>query len=209
MHATPEIARLELPLKESGHPHMGQLIYSMLVSLDGYVADPHGDFTWAQPNEDALTAINDDMANVGTYLYGRRMYELMSVWETDLGLANSSPESARFANTWQATKKIVYSQKLNTPYTDHTELVRQFCPTEMIALKQSSDQDLTIDGPTVAATAFRHDLVDQVIVLVCPVTVGSGLAFWPSQRLNLRLRQMERFEHGVVYLKYQVHPRLT
>lgn len=183
---------------------MGKLLYSMIISLDGYVADANGNFDWAQPTEDALTVINDEMSNVGTFLYGRRMYEMMAVWETDPEVAAQSPESARFAETWCATDKIVYSRQLESTHTARTELVREFDPAEVTALKDTREHDLTVDGPTLAAEAFRHNLIDQVMVLVCPVTVGSGLAFWPKQRLNLELRQMRSFRGGVVYLSYDL-----
>lgn len=126
---------------------MGKLLYSMIVSLDGYVADANGNFDWAQPTEDALTVINDEMSNVGTYRYGRRMYEMMAVWETDAAVAAQSPESARFAKSWCATDKIVYSQQLESTHTTHTTLVREFDPAAVTALKEASTQDLTVDGP--------------------------------------------------------------
>lgn len=197
-------ARLKLPTDGPGWTLVGQLIYSMLVSLDGYVADANGDFSWAQPTEQALTKITTDMANVGTFLYGRRMYEIMAVWETDPQLAASSPESARFGQTWQAAKKIVYSQQLKTTQSDRTELQRAFEPEDIRALKQASDRDLTIDGPTLAAEAFRHKLVDRVFVLLCPVIIGSGLGFWPRHRCDLNLDQVEHLDGGIVYLKYEV-----
>lgn len=183
---------------------MGKLIYSMLVSLDGFVADAQGDFTWAQPTEDALATINADMTNIGTFLYGRRMYEIMAAWETDPELAASSPQSARFADMWQAADKIVYSQQLETTQTTRTELLRAFEPDDIVALKRASDRDLTVDGPPLAAEAFRHNLVDQVFVLMCPIIVGSGLGFWPPRRCDLSLRQTERLAGGIVYLKYDV-----
>lgn len=197
-------ARLKLPIDGPGWTPVGQLIYSMLVSLDGYVADANGDFSWAQPTEQALMKITSDMANVGTFLYGRRMYVIMAVWETDPQLAASSSESARFAQTWQAAKKIVYSQQLKTTRTDRTELRHTFEPEAIRALKQASERDLTIDGPTVAAEAFRHKLVDKVFVLLCPVIVGAGLGFWPRHRYDLNLDQVEHLDGGIVYLKYEV-----
>ena len=186
---------------------MGKLIYSMIVSLDGYVADTNGNFAWAQPTEEALSSLNDAMATVGTSLYGRKMYEMMAVWETDPELAASSPESARFARDWQANQKIVYSQTLGTVKTSRTELLREFDPEHVRALKRSSDHDLTVDGPTLAAEAFRHGLVDRIMILLCPITVGAGLAFWPRHRLDLSLQHVEQFHDGVVLLTYDLrHP---
>lgn len=197
-------ARLKLLFDEPGWSLVGKLIYSMLVSLDGYVADAHGDFSWAQPTEAALAKITTDMANVGTFLYGRRMYDIMAVWETAPELAASSPQSARFAEMWQAADKMVYSQQLDTTQTTRTELLRAFEPDDIVALKRASDRDLTVDGPTLAAEAFRHNLVDQVFVLMCPTIVGSGLGFWPQRHCDLRLRQADRLAGGIVYLKYDV-----
>lgn len=184
---------------------MGKLIYSMIVSLDGYVADADGNFaSWAQPSEEALRFLNNAMATVDTYLYGRKMYEMMAVWETDPELAASTAESARFARDWQANQKIVYSQTLRTTHTARTQLLRSFDPEHIRALKRSSDHDLTIDGPTLAAEAFRHGLVDRVMILLCPVTVGVGLAFWPQHRLKLNLQHVEQFNDGVAFLTYDV-----
>lgn len=183
---------------------MGQLIYSMIVSQDGYVADADGDFAWAQPSEDALASVNEEMSDVTTYLYGRRMYELMAVWETDPAVAAQSPESERFAEIWRNTDKVVHSTSLAATHTDRTHLVRQFDPAEVSALKERSPGDLTVDGPTLAAQALQHGLVDRVSLLVCPLTVGSGLAFWPEIRLDLDLRRVQHFSRGVVHLSYDV-----
>ena len=188
---------------------MGKLIYSMIVSLDGYVADADGNFaSWAQPTEEALSSLNDAMTNVSTYLYGRKMYGMMAVWETDPELAASSPESARFARGWQANQKIVYSQTLGTTHTARTQLLRAFDPEHVRGLKRSSDHDFTVDGPTLAAEAFRHGLVDRVMILLCPVTVGAGLAFWPPRQLDMSLQRVQQFDDGVVFLSYDInHPQ--
>lgn len=183
---------------------MGRLIYSMLVSQDGYVADAEGDFGWGEPDEEVLAEINRELSGVGTYLYGRRIYELMSVWETDPSLAESSPENARFADIWQQTDKVVYSRTLDEVATSRTRLVREFDPVEVRRMKSDTDRDLSINGPTLAAEAFRHGLVDRVSVLLCPQTLGGGLAFWPPRRLSLRLHRVERFDSGVVALGYDV-----
>lgn len=183
---------------------MGKLIYAMNVSLDGFVADADGNFDWTQPTEAYMRSVNDAMSNVGAYLYGRKIYDVMEVWETEPELAAASAESARFAQLWQSAQKIVYSRRLDAPHTDNTELIRAFHPEAVKALKRSSDHDLTFEGPTLAAEAFRHELVDRVMVLLCPVTVGAGLAFWPRRRLDLSLQTMQEFTDNVVLLTYDV-----
>lgn len=186
---------------------MGRLVYSMIVSQDGFVADADGDFSWGRPAEDALAAVNDEMRDVGTYLYGRRMYELMAVWETDPAVAAQSPESQQFATLWQQTEKVVFSTTLDAVHTSRTRLATSFDPYEVRRMKAAADHDLTIDGPTLASAAFEHGLVDSVSLLICPLTLGGGLRFWPSARLQLELRSVERFERGVVRLSYGVEIR--
>lgn len=183
---------------------MGRLIYSMIVSQDGYVAGLDGDFSWARPAEDALASVNEEMAGVGTYLYGRRMYDMMAVWETDPAVAAQSAESERFAELWRRTDKIVYSTTLQEPRTSCTELRRTFDPAEVARLKEATAHDLTVDGPTLAAEAIAHGLVDRITLLVCPLTIGGGLAFWPKTRMDLELRRLDHFEGGVVHLAYDV-----
>ena len=184
---------------------MGKLVYSMITSVDGYVADDDGEFaSWARPDEEALAAVNDQTAQVGTYLYGRRMYEMMSVWETDPAVAAQSPESEDFAGLWRAADKVVFSRTLDQVHTDRTRLEPAFDPAAVQALKDTSEQDLTVDGPTLAATALQHGLVDEISMLICPVSLGGGLAFLPRRRLDLHLLDEHRFTSGVVYLRYTV-----
>ncbi|AGF72750.1 dihydrofolate reductase family protein [Corynebacterium halotolerans] len=183
---------------------MGRLVYSMITSLDGYVADRNGRFEWAQPDEEVLAVINEQAAEAGTYLYGRRMYEMMHVWETDPSVAAQSPESAEFARIWRAADKIVYSTTLDEVSTRRTRLERSFDPQAVRELKENSPADLTVDGPTLAAHALRHGLVDQVRPLVCPISIGGGLKFLPEFRIGLRLRGEHAFSVGLVQLHYDV-----
>lgn len=186
---------------------MGQLMYSMIVSLDGYVADQQGNFDWAMPDEDLLAAVNAETASIGTYLYGRRMYQTMMVWETEPDIAGDSPGSHDYAKLWQQADKVVYSTQLGEVSTARTELKRHFDPVEVQRLKESTSADLSVDGPTLAAEAFRHDLVDQIHLVVCPVVVGGGLPFLPNTRMNLELLDHQSFDHGMVRLQYKVqHP---
>lgn len=183
---------------------VGKLIYSMLTSLDGYVADRSGDFSWAQPDEEVLAAVNEWTAPIGTYLYGRRMYELMTVWENDPDLRASSPGSADFADIWMAADKVIYSSTLTSVTTSRTKLLSVFDPEGVRSLKRDSEQDLDISGPTLAAEAFRHGLVDEVRLIVCPVIIGGGLPAFPGVRADLRLIDTQSFTGGVAVAHYAV-----
>ena len=183
---------------------MGQLIYSMIVSLDGYVADRQGSFDWAMPSEEVLAEVNAETVSIGTYLYGRRMYELMQVWETDPNIAGDSAGALTYAELWQQANKIVYSTQLDDVSTSRTELRRTFDPEEVRQLKTQTSADLSVDGPTLAATALRHDLVDRIHQIVCPIVVGSGLSFLPELRIDLELDRHQRFDNGMMALQYRV-----
>lgn len=182
---------------------MGQLIYSMLVSVDGFVADRDGNFDWAVPDEEVLAAINADAADVTTYIHGRRTYEMMHVWETDPAAAAQSPRSAEWARLWCAAQKAVFSTTLDDVWTSRTRLERDLRAQDVLALKDGAG-DITVDGPTLAAEALRLGVVDQVHMLVCPVTVGGGLAMLPDLAMDLSLRSSRSFGNGMVQLKYDV-----
>lgn len=183
---------------------MGRLLYSMMTSVDGFVADRDGDFSWAVPDEEVLAVINAETVGVGTYLYGRRMYEMMAVWEADPAVAAESPSSADFAEIWQHAEKVVFSTTLVETATNRTTLLREFEPEQIRALKQESSGDLTIDGPTIAAEALAYGLIDQIRPIVCPVSLGSGLRFLPDLRLDLQLRHHHAFSNGMTQLHYDV-----
>ncbi|MBE1524815.1 dihydrofolate reductase [Nesterenkonia lutea] len=177
----------------------------MIVSLDGYVTDERGDFQWGVPDEEVLAVINQQMTGVGTFLYGRRMYEVMSVWETDASLPYS-PRSVEFAEIWSAADKVVFSTTLNQPYTSRTRIEREFVPAEIQRLKDATAADLTVDGPTLAAHALRAGLVDEIHQLVCPVVLGGGLRMLPERRMDLRLLEERGFANGMVQMRYATLP---
>lgn len=184
---------------------MGRLIFSAISSLDGYIADPAGTFDWAVPDEEVLAEVNAETRAIGTYLYGRRMYEMMTGWETDPSVAAQSPESAEFAAIWHAADKIVYSTTLADVTTRRTRLERRFDPGEVERIKRNSDTDLYVDGPTLAAHAMRLGVVDRLHLILCPIVVGGGLAALPADvRLNLRLDTERRYRNGMVSLRYDV-----
>lgn len=181
---------------------MGRLVYSMNVSADGFVEDATGEFRWSEPDEEVLAAINEATAQAGTYLYGRRIYELMHVWETDPAAAGLSPESAEFAKIWQQADKVVFSTTLDDVWTKNTQLRRAFDPDEVRAIVDAADGDVTIEGPTLAAHALRHGLVDVAHYWVHPIVVGGGLKYWPNAQLALTLQRERSFASGVVELVY-------
>jgi dihydrofolate reductase len=183
---------------------MAKLIYSTIASLDGYVADEDGNFEWAVPDEEVHNFINDLERPVGTYLYGRRMYEVMVGWETDPALADQSPVMYDFAQIWQAADKIVYSKTLQTVSTARTRIERDFDPEAVRQMKAMAGRDLIVGGPELAAQAFRAGLVDECHLFVAPVVVGGGKRSLPDNvRLKLELLDEHRFDSGMVYLYYR------
>jgi dihydrofolate reductase len=185
-----------------GRLTMAKLIYSAIMSLDGYVADEEGNFDWAEPDEEVHTFVNDLERNVGTYLYGRRMYEVMVAWET-MDLADQPPFIQDFAKIWRAADKIVYSKTLETVSSDRTRLERDFEPEDVRQLKATGGRDISVGGPDLAAQAIKDRLVDEWHLFVAPALVGGGKRSLPSNvRLNLELLDERRFGGGVVYLNY-------
>jgi dihydrofolate reductase len=184
---------------------MAKLICTAITSLDGYIADEHGEFDWAAPDSDVHAFINDLERPIGTYLYGRRLYEAMVFWETAPAQPNQPPVGLDYAKLWQAADKIVYSTTLQAASSARTRIERTFDPNAVRAMKDAANRDLSIGGPALAAHAFRAGLVDEVRLFVSPLTVGGGNPFLPDQlRLNLQLLDERRFDNGVVYLQYQV-----
>ena len=183
---------------------MARLIYSAISSLDGYIEDLQGEFDWAAPDEEVHGFINNLERSAGTHLYGRRTYELMTVWETDPNLAAESPLLRDFAEIWQAADKIVYSKTLQTVSTRKTQLERNFDPQAIRRLKETVEQDILIGGPELAAHAFRAGLVDECHLFLNPIIVGGGKAALPANvRLELELLEQRRFAGGVVFLHYR------
>lgn len=184
---------------------MGRLVYSLIASLDGYVNDREGGFGWAAPDEEVHAAVNDYERSVGTFLLGRRLYETLSPWETDPAFAEHDPVLADYAALWQAADKIVYSSTLTAPVTSRTRIERRFDPAAVRALKDASDADVSVGGPTLAAHALHAALVDEIRLLQVPAIVGGGTRAFPDDlRLDLRLREQRRFEGGAVMVRYDV-----
>ena len=181
---------------------MAKLIYSAIASLDGYVADEDGNFDWAEPDEEVHRFVNDLERPVGTYLYGRRMYETMVYWET---APDETPYIQDYACIWQSTDKVVYSRTLAEPTIARTRIEREFDAEAVRRLKEGSEQDLSVGGPELAAQAIAAGLVDDYHLFVVPAVVGAGKRALPDEaRLDLELVDTRRFGNGTVYLRYGV-----
>ncbi|MCB0032383.1 MAG: dihydrofolate reductase family protein [Anaerolineales bacterium] len=185
---------------------MAKLIYSMIMSLDGYVEDAQGDFNWSAPDEEVHAYINKLALSLGTYLYGRRMYETMVYWETAHTLPDQSSVELDWARQWQAAEKIVYSTTLTEPHSQRTRIERVFDPEAIRQLKATTKYNISVDGPTLAAQALRAGLVDELQMIMCPVIVGGGKRFFPEGvQPNLDLIEEQHFDNGVVFLRYAVN----
>jgi dihydrofolate reductase len=184
---------------------MANLIYAAITSLDGYIEDADGKFDWAVPDEEVHTFINDLERPVGTYLYGRRMYEVMAGWETAHTRVDQPPFMLDFAKIWQAADKIVYSKTLETVSTTRTRIERAFDPEAVRRMKASAKSDLAVGGPDLAAQAIKAGLVDEIHLFVAPIVVGGGKQSLPNDALlKLELLDEGRFGNGMVYLRYRI-----
>jgi dihydrofolate reductase len=183
---------------------MAKLIYTAITSLDGYIADEDGNFDWAAPDEEVHTFVNDLERPVGTYLYGRRMYEVMVAWETAHTFADQRPVMQDFAKIWQAADKVVYSRTLAAVSSARTRIEQAFDPEAVRQLKASAGRDISVGGPDLAAQAIRAGLVDEYHLFLTPFVVGGGTQSLPNHvRLKLELLDEHRFDSGVVYLRYR------
>ena len=183
---------------------MGRLIYSAITSLDGYIADEDGKFEWGEPGEETHQFVNDLERPIGTYLYGRRLYEIMTAWE-NMDTRDEPPHIRDFAEIWQAAEKIVYSRTLESVSTARTRIERAFDPDTVRDLKATTETDLLVGGPNLAAHAFEARLVDECQFFVAPMIVGGGTRFLPDKlRQKLQLTDERRFGDGMVHLRYRV-----
>jgi dihydrofolate reductase len=183
---------------------MAKLIYASNMSLDGCTEDEHGGFDWAAPDDEVFASITDLLRSAGMYLYGRRMYDTMAVWETEPALATQSDLRSDFANVWQAADKVVYSTTLASVPTANTRLERHFDPGAVDDLKAAAKSDLLVGGPTLAAQALKAGLVDECHLFVWPVILGGSRPALPADtRAELELLDERRFSNGVVRLHYR------
>ena len=183
---------------------MSRLIYAAIASLDGYVADEEGNFDWAAPDEELHAYVNELERPIGTYLYGRRMYETMAVWET-MALDDEPAVMREYAEIWRAADKIVFSRTLEQPTSSRTRIERSFDPAAVRDLKAEASRDLGIGGAELASEALRAGLVDELHLFVVPVLVGGGRRFL-GEGVSARLELVDehRFRHGAVHLHYRL-----
>jgi dihydrofolate reductase len=182
---------------------VAKLIYTSIASLDGYVADADGKFDWSVPDNEVHAFVNDREREIGTYLLGRRMYDVLVAWEDPKMLEHEQAEIRDYARVWLDRDKIVYSRTLAEPVSARTRIEPQFDPDAVRAMKASAERDLSVGGPGLAAEAFAAGLVDEVNLLLSPVIVGGGTRALPDGiRLGLELADERRFTNGVVYLSY-------
>ncbi len=179
---------------------MAKLIYSAIMSLDGYIADENGNFDWAEPDEEVHAFVNDLERPIGTYLYGRRMYDVMVAWES---IDDEQRSIMDYANIWRAADKVVYSRSSEKVSSARTRLERTFNPDAVRAMKASAERDISVGGPELAAQAIRAGLVDEIHLFLSPIVVGGGTRALPdSVRVKLELLAERRFLNAVVYLRY-------
>jgi dihydrofolate reductase len=182
---------------------LAKLIYLAISSLDGFVADEHGNFDWAEPDEEVHTFVNDVLRPVGTHLYGRRMYEVMVAWET-MPLDGQPPFMQDFAEIWRTAEKVVYSSTLETVSSARTRVEREFDPETIRQMKAAAEPDITVSGPNLAAQAIKAGLVDEYHLILAPVVVGGGTQSLPTDiHLRLELLDEHRFGNGMVHLHYR------
>jgi dihydrofolate reductase len=187
---------------------MADLVYSVIASMDGYIEDEAGRFDWAAPDEEVHAFVNELERPIGTYLYGRRMYETMVFWDDPPELAVQPTVGQEFAELWQAADKIVYSQTLQTVSSPRTRLEREFDPKAVLRLKGTALRDLSVGGPELAAQAVEAGLVDEYHLFLVPVVVGRGKRAFPETRARVQLELLDErsFRNGTVYLRYRTKP---
>lgn len=184
---------------------MAELIYTAICSLDGYVADRDGRFDWAEPDQQVHTFVNDLERDIGTYLYGRRLYEVMVPWEDGDALADQPAFIRDYGEIWRSADKVVYSSTLDRVSTARTRIERAFDPDAVRRMKASSGSDLSVGGATLAGQAIERGVVDEIRLFLTPVAVGGGTAALPTDvRVDLELTDERRFGNGTVYLRYRV-----
>jgi dihydrofolate reductase len=187
---------------------MAKLIYAAIASLDGYVADEEGKFDWSVPDEEVHAFVNDLERPIGTHLYGRRMYEVMVVWERPEEFIGDSEVMRDYAAIWQAADKVVYSRTLAAASSAKTRIEPELDPQAVRDLKAGASADISVGGPNLAGQALAAGLVDEIHLLLVPVVVGGGNRALPDGvRVDLELRGERRFGNGVVHLHYATQDR--
>src|SRR4051794_17808094 len=184
---------------------MALLTYTAIASLDGYVEDAAGDFSWAAPDAEVHAFVNDLMLPMGTYLYGRRLYDTMVFWDDPANVAGEGPEMRDFSAMWRAAEKVVYSRTLEAPRSERTRGERSFAPAEVRRLADAADREVSIGGAELAGQALAAGIVDEVGLVLVPAVVGGGARALPDGvRLDLGLLDERGFAGGAVYLGYRL-----
>ncbi len=184
---------------------MAKLIYSAIASLDGYVEDREGKFDWAAPDDEVHAFVNELERPVGTYLYGRRMYETMVYWETVGTGPDQLPPIRDYAEIWRGADKVVYSRTLQAATSERTRIERDFATDAIRQRKEASAEDITIGGAELAGQAIAAGLVDECGLLLAPILVGGGKRALPDDvHARLELLDERSFRSGFVYLRYRV-----
>ncbi|HEY2898794.1 MAG TPA: dihydrofolate reductase family protein [Gemmatimonadaceae bacterium] len=184
---------------------MAKLIYTAIASLDGFVADANGNFAWAAPDDEVHAFINDLERPIGTYLYGRRMYETMKAWEHAETFADQRPVMQDYARIWKSAEKVVYSHTLGNVSSARTRIERELDIEAVRRLKATSQRDISVGGPELAGHAIEAGLVDECGLFLTPIIVGAGTRALPSDvRVTLKLLEERRFGSGVVYVRYRI-----
>jgi dihydrofolate reductase len=183
---------------------MARLIYSAIASADGYTEDAAGSFDWAAPDEELLRFVNGLERPVGTYLYGRRMYETMLYWETAHTVPGQPPSVREFTGIWQAAEKIVFSKTLASVPSARTRIEPNFDTGMIRQLKSATEHDMTVGGADLAGQAIKAGLIDELQLFLAPIVVGGGKRALPNDvRTDLELLDTQRFPSGAVYLRYR------
>ena len=188
---------------------MGKLIYLITTSIDGYVADKNGSFSWAKPTEEIHSFVNDQLSNVGTILMGSKLYETMKVWDEipteGTGGPMDGPSQAMndYSKIWRAADKIVYSTSLAELKIKNATIERSFDPSAIQKQVAESDKDYDIGGPHLAAQAIKANIIDDYHQFIAPIIIGSGNYWLPKDfKIQLKLVDSRKFENGFVYLRY-------
>lgn len=181
---------------------MATLSYIANTSVDGYIADADGSIDWTPPSQDVFAFFTELVRPIGTYLYGRRLYDAMAVWET-LDAPPDFPGQLDFARLWRAAEKVVYSTTLETPSTARTRIERAFDPADVRRLVETSERNVTVGGAQLAGQAIGAGLVDEVHLMILPYLLGGGSQALPDGvRRGLKLLEQHTFDNGSVYVRY-------
>jgi len=184
---------------------MGKLIYTALMSLDGFISDDVGNFDWAEPQEDVHRYINILEDKINLVLYGRKMYEILSVWENIPDIENQQEYIKEYERAWKKQREIVFSSKISAVSTLNTELMRSFDRDEIVRIKKDESGDIGIGGANLASQALDLGLVDELMIFIYPILIGKGIKWLSTNKpVHLEIMNEKKFKNGVVMIHYSV-----